>query len=217
MKKQNAEYDKSQEMVSDRIDKRWPLKEIIKTAGGEELISPTSHLKFTEALAQKYGILKTAMNRECNAEMTQFAHQNHRVIAILADDSDFLIYPGKWSYFSLRDLDQETLETKEYSRQALRNKLRLNDEGLVLLSTLNGNDVISYDKDTYRFHKSLVQKRGDSQQRFPAIAKFIKDRQLLLKDENVATVIAKALFNSTNHKLVQKVKASINFYDIVSI
>ncbi|XP_070506622.1 uncharacterized protein [Chironomus tepperi] len=217
MKRQNEQFVKSQIMITKKIDKKIPLKRII--AGESELMSPTSHLKIIEILAQKYGMLKTAMNRECGAEMSQFASQNQRVLGILADDSDFLVYPGNWKYFSLRDLNQTTLITKEYNRKALREFLSLNDQELVLLSTLNGNDVISFEKDTFCFHKSLIQQRNNPKIRFPAIANYIRSHRLFGND-NVAVEVAYAIYRhrseytSNKNKFVKKVQDSIDFYDI---
>ena len=174
-----------------------------------------SHSKIAKGLAKKYGTFNKAMDRECDTEMAKFACKNSRVIAILAEDSDFLIYPGNWKYFSIRSLDQETLSTKEYSRTALRKTLKLNDKELVILSTLNGNDVITF-KDTFRFHKSLIKERYNPALRFPAIAQYIKDRQLIMS-KNMHSLIAYGLFRSQSGSYVNKVKESIELYDIVCI
>lgn len=212
MERQNNQYERSQS-VMDKINQKCPLKEII--SNNEELISPTSHLKIVKKVASIYGTVVYGMDRECDSEMAKFAFENPNVLAILGDDSDFLIYPGNWKYFSLRDLNQETLDTKEYSRIALRKTLKLNDKELVILSTLNGNDVIAYD-DTFRFHKSLIHQRNNPALRFQAIAHYIKDRQLLLS-KNLFSHLAYAIFRSNNDSYVKKVKESLDFYDIVCI
>ncbi|XP_070506853.1 uncharacterized protein [Chironomus tepperi] len=209
MEKQNSQYEKLQS-VMDKINERHPLKEIISK--DQDLMSPTSHLKLVKHVAKLYGTLIYGMDRECDLEMAKFACENPRVLAILADDSDFLIFPGNWRYFSIRDLNQETLDTKEYSRVALRKTLKLNDKELVILSTLHGNDVISYD-DTFRFHKSLIHQRNNPALRFPAIAQYIKERQLVMS-RNMHSLIAYAIFRSNYDSYVKKIKDSIEFYDI---
>ena len=178
-------------------------------------MSSTSHLKVVKHLAKIYGVMNYGMDRECDAEMAKFACENPRVLAILADDSDFLIYPGNWKYFSLKELDHETLDTKEYSRIALRKTLNLNDKELVILSTLNGNDVIPYD-DTFRFHKSLIQQRNNPALRFPAIAKHIKNRPLPTRQDDMISLIANDIFKNNSDSSIKSVKDSIEFYAIVS-
>jgi len=92
------------DIILEKIDQKWTVDEIIENV--QNLPKVKSHSKIAKVLAKRYGNIKTAMDRECDAEMAKFACENPRVLAILADDSDFLIYPGNWKYFSLRDLDK---------------------------------------------------------------------------------------------------------------
>jgi len=191
------------------------VEEIIENI--KDLPTEISHLEIAKDIAKKYE-LKTAMDRECDAEMAKFACENPRVLAILAEDSDFLIYPESWEscwkYFSLEALDHETLKTKEYSRAALRKSLNLDDQELVLLSTLNGNDVIPFN-DISDFHKSLkFGNRFDPALRFPAIAKYIKKHRLV-KSRNMNALIANAIFKNNSDSSIKNVKDSIELYDIV--
>lgn len=204
--------------VTNQIDQKQSLKEI--TQNIRDIPVPISHLEIVEFLARKYGTLKTALDIECDTKMVQFACQQSRVLAIIADDSNFLIFAGNWRYFSLRDLDHKTLMTKEYNRKALRENLELNDQELVLLSTLNGNDVISFDRDTFYFHKSLIEDRFSASERFPAITKYIKENQLFSSD-NLYVDIAKRIFlwkfKTDVEGYTRKVRDSFDFYNIVSL
>lgn len=200
MERQNIEYKRSQGLM-EKINRKCPLKEII--SNDEELISPNSHLKVVTKVAGIYGTLVYAMDKERDTEIAKFAFENSNVLGILGDNSDFLIYPGK-------------SKTKKYNRTALRQTLKLNDKELVILSTLNGNDVISY-YDTFRFHKSLfINQRNDPALRFPAIAQYIKDRHLLMSS-NIHSLLAYSIYRSNNDYYVEKVKESFEFYDIVYI
>ena len=210
-KRQNERYEKSVRII-EQINQNYSLDEIISSE--RDMPSVTSHLFMVEKLATKHGVLKISINRECDAEMTQFACRNPRVLAILADDSDFLIYPGNWKYFSLRELNQESLHTMEYNRFALRDFLQLNDSELILLSTLNGNDVIRFD-DTFRFHKSLIQQRNNAALRFSAMTDFIKDSRIL-QSRNLYSDIARLIYRNNSQSYVQKIRESFEFYNIVS-
>jgi hypothetical protein len=81
------------------------------------------------------------------------------------------------------------------------------------MSTLNGNDVISYD-DTFRFHKSLLNQRNNPALRFPAIAQYIKDRQIAMS-RNIHGLLANAIFRSSSDSYIKKIKESMEFYAIV--
>ena len=214
IERQNRNSIRSRKVL-EIINQERLLDEISHIHHVKNINIPISHLEIVEYLAKKYGTLKTAIDKECDTEMAQYACQEPRVLAILADDSDFLIFPGNWRYFSLCDLNQKTFETKEYDRVALRENLGLTDQELVLLSTLNGNDVISFDKDSFYFHKRLVEDRYTASKRFPAIAKYIKDNHLL--DSNNAD-IANRLFDwkfKTDVKgCIRKVRDSFKFYDV---
>ena len=196
----------------DKIYLNTPLDHFSKHDA--DLPTTISHLEIAFDLAEKYGTLKTAMDRECDAEMAQFACRNSRVLAILSDDTDFLIFSGNWKYFSLQELDHETLKTKEYSRKALRYYLNLNDQELVLLSTLNGNDVIRFDDISY-FHKSLrIRNHFDPALRFPALARYIKYHQLC-QIPYFEPIVAVSVFKNCTSEQFKKVRDSLAFYDIV--
>jgi hypothetical protein len=134
--------------IIDRIEQGCTIQEIAD--GPEwEIATMTSGLQAIEKLAKKYGRRIVTVTMECDAELAQYACNNPSVIAVLADDTDFLIFPGKWKYFSVLNMNVETLTTMEYSRTALRNHLNLNDKQLLVLSTIAGNDIVWNRKGLY--------------------------------------------------------------------
>jgi hypothetical protein len=100
----------------------------------------------------------------------------------------------------------------EYNRFALRDYLQLNDKELILLSTLNGNDVIRFD-DTFKFHKSLIQQRNNAALRFSAMTDFIKDSRIL-QSRNLYTDIARLIYGSNSQSYAQKIRESFELYNI---
>lgn len=102
-----------------------------------------------KASCEKFGRVFSCQNYECDREISCFVLRNLRkVIGVFSDDSDFLIFPGSWRYFSTKHIvadNQGTLTTKEYPRQGLRKVLRLNDLQLAVLATLCGNDTMQSD------------------------------------------------------------------------
>lgn len=140
-------YDLMQKIYSGQS-----LQDILASPKRNEISKVTTQTEMMEQVARNYGKLIVTFTRECDSEIARYAYKNEKVLAILADDSDFLIYPGHWRYFSLRNLDPKTLNTYEYSRNALRSLLNLSDRELIILSTLNGNDIIDYKKVRDNFH-----------------------------------------------------------------
>lgn len=145
MKRRNEQYTALIEMI-DRVNQNVPISEIIADRGHKPVPSIRSGYEFLSELATKYGRRVVSTTTECDAEIAQFACQNPSVIAVIAEDSDFLIFPGKWRYFSTQNLNLETLETKEYSRVALRRFLALDDKQLTIFATIAGNDILRYEE-----------------------------------------------------------------------
>lgn len=143
--------------LQDLIYDGCPLQEIVRhdESRRENLISQMGFQETLERCARKHGTLTTTFNVECDTEMAEYASRTPAVLAIMADDTDFLIYAGKWRYFSTKLLNCETLMTKEYSRLELRKFLGLTNKQLIILSTLGGNDVMKFDDVKVKFNKSV--------------------------------------------------------------
>lgn len=78
---------------------------------------------------------------ECDEEIARFAYQN-RCLAILGQDTDFVVYPGARHYWSIKNFDKHRMKTLEYSGARLASSLHLHYGHLPLLASLLGNDLI---------------------------------------------------------------------------
>ena len=96
--------------------------------------------------------------KECDGEIAQYA-ENNKCLAILAQDSDFVVYQGGAKfYLSLEKLDVNRMTTLAYDRYALARHLHLHISQLPVLASLMGNDFISAD-DLRSFHSCLTGRR----------------------------------------------------------
>lgn len=113
------------------------------------------------ASCEKFGRVYISENYECDREIANFMQKNSRAIGIFANDSDFLIFPGNWRYFSTRDIIATfgVLKTKEYPRIGLRSKLKLDDFQLAFFATLCGCDILDNFKLKH-FHHQLLSFAG---------------------------------------------------------
>lgn len=134
----NNRYEISNRITED-VDNQVELS-LIVSKNAFKIPRVTSIYDLIEDVARQHGEFTMASYAECDTEIAEYASNNPAVLAVLAEDSDFLIFPGNWRYFSLRHLRVNTLTTNEYNRVALRQQLKLNDKELACLSTIVGND-----------------------------------------------------------------------------
>ena len=212
LRRQAERYGKSIKII-DKIKEGVPIATIANIPK-LDLPSIYSGLEIIETLAKKYGSVIVTVTKECDAELAQFASRNPSVIAVLAEDSDFLIFPGKWKYFSIDQIGLTTLTTMEFSRTALRNYLDLRDGvELKLFATIAGNDVIPIDMVRFRHHKDFGGAKAD--EKFPAIAEFILD--LDMSDfELMIFHLTKYILHDNSQENMDRIKNSICQYHIVS-
>lgn len=99
----------------------------------------------TEALEpKKFGKLyKPLSGLSRNNTIATYASK-HKALAVLSDDSDFLIHSGQWKFWSLNRMNSRELTTNEYNKQLLRQKLDLSDREMCMLATIAGNDYVKY-------------------------------------------------------------------------
>lgn len=113
---------------------------------------------------------------ECDEEITEYAEKN-KCFAILAQDSDFVIYnTGAAYYLSSEKLNVDSMTTLVYDKKALANHLGLHVRDLPVFASLMGNDFISAD-DLKPFHSWLVGRgrhRNFTEVLVLAVANFVR-------------------------------------------
>lgn len=178
----------------------------------------TSGLESIELLAKKYGQRIVTVTKECDAELARFACSNQSVIAVLGDDTDFLIFPGKWKYLSIGELNLDNLHTKEFSRTALRKYLDLNDKQLMVLSTIAGNDIVKYDQVQHCHGNKIgnYSRRSDVDGKFKAIANMIRNQVDLTDFHGMVYNLADFLLHDVSQEALDLVYESFAQYNIVS-
>ncbi|XP_058825354.1 constitutive coactivator of PPAR-gamma-like protein 1 [Topomyia yanbarensis] len=159
-----------------------------------------------KSLAKKYGSLKTSIERECDQELAAYANAVH-AIAVISNDTDFMIFEGTWRYWSSKDLNLETLTTYEYNRAALVNHLQLTYKQMPLFATLGGNDIVQYD-EVRRFHNMLNPRQMP---KFYKLANFVRQCS---RGESLQSVLSRAFGRAAvNDDLMYRFQKSLEFYD----
>lgn len=123
-------------------------------------------------IARTYGDFHFSIKRECDLEVAQYASEKNAV-AIISNDTDFLIFEGSWRLWSPQDIhitQTNRLKTVEYNRQGIAILLSLSQHQLPIFATLMGNDFTgSHYTKLYEFHRSL----GPLKYRIENIAQYV--------------------------------------------
>lgn len=165
-------------------------------------------LNVIEAVAIKYGTLKYAVHHECDQEIAQFAQQQWRVLAVFSDDTDMLIFGGRWRYFSMKRLNPNTYRTKEYNRQALRAVINLSDFQMSIWATCLGNDIVT--------HSSIKHSHNQfKNDKFLEIAEMVRAKTLANKNyDDLLQCLTICLFGFDDDVGRDLINSSINSYSI---
>lgn len=205
--RQNQKYMNDLKLL-DCIYQNKPLNLLVKD---QKEIHTNTLLNIIEASCQQFGQFHYAVKLECDQEIAQFAYNNKRVLAIFSNDSDFLIFPGHFRYWSTRDLNFSTLSTKEYNRQELMKTLKLSNFQLAIFATLAGNDIIPHDQVLF----FLSNFGKDVKKRFPALAQYIKKNFIgKANHEEVLSFMGKEIFGKVNQAVLSRINDSINSYRV---
>lgn len=206
-KRQNQKYSTSIDVL-DMLYMQTPLEVIMRKPA-----YTNTTLNVIEAACIKHGQLNYAVNSECDQEIAQFAHQNQRVLAVFSHDTDFMIFSGDWRYFSTKEINLDTLTTKEFDRKALRNHLKLDSFQMALFSTLAGNDIVHDKRLQESIHKNLGVSRTD---KLPGIARYIRKTLSRIEDyPSLLRYLGKEVYGNTRQKTTNLLHASIMSYSVL--
>lgn len=207
-RRRNDEYDASL-MLYDQIAKGLTVKEILKTRDNPKTLMTAFSAVMTEA--ENYGAVYYSTQHECDAELAKYARDNDAV-AVLANDTDFLIFEGDWRYWSASDINLNTLDTIELNRKVLCDFLSLSYQQLALWSTLIGNDHTgTYFRDLRDFHQTL----GPVSNKFRNVARFIRDFDRLpfnFTDADIMRISVNIFRRNSCPETRQLIKDSIQSY-----
>ncbi|XP_065088015.1 uncharacterized protein LOC135709551 [Ochlerotatus camptorhynchus] len=197
--RRNANYKKMID-IYDAVDKGTDVETIATEIGS--FVNEYA----MEYLAKKHGTLSVSILKECDQELATFARKNN-ALAIIADDSDFLIYEGNWRYWSSRDIDIVTLETMEYNRPALVEHLELSFAQMPLFATLSGNDIVKFE-ELLPFHSSL----GQYSRKFYNVAKFVRQQPIGLPYPIDLHLVLNQAFGVHDEQMKTRFQQSLGFY-----
>lgn len=180
--RRNEEYNASLRiMMGDSYEKDHRLQ-----IGCKSVVK--SYLKLIKE--KNFGEIIISTEFDCDAVLAKYAHQ-HKALAIVASDSDFLIFEGSSQFWLTDRFDTENMSVRSYDRNKLRNFFGLTVDQMKILATIAGNDhseVISrYSRkfnnfqEIANFCRSLSPESNDNL--YHAVARRIKNHQSVTKDD----------------------------------
>lgn len=167
--RRDKEYIKTVNLFN-QIEEGKSVREIIAARDDQISIITAKHALIKAA--KENGQHFSATQHECDAEVAKYAC-DHKALAVIANDTDYLIFEGDWQYWSAKDIDFETLNTCKYNRKGLCENLSLSYHQLPLWATLLQNDFIKsqcYYYELRGFYRSL----GKVEERFQNVAKYVR-------------------------------------------
>lgn len=156
-----------------------------------------------------------AIKNECDTEIALYANQQNDVMAIISNDTDFLIYEGSWRLWSGDNMKINSfneLITMEYNKNAIQHLYSLHQKQLPLFATLIGNDFTkAYFSELLQFFK------GDSRQdRIMNVARFVNAMNKIdLTDNDLAFIVLK-IFGQSNDEIIKLMRDSLDSYKLES-
>ncbi|CAB0009294.1 unnamed protein product [Nesidiocoris tenuis] len=78
---------------------------------------------------------------DCDLEIARYAC-DEKCLAVLASDSDFIIFPGNWQFWALDDLCLDKMTTMAFDKSQFALNLGIDVRHFPILASLLGNDVI---------------------------------------------------------------------------
>lgn len=159
--RRNNEFDFYAKLYDSIVSGKSLATIIAENEDGNQQRSLTSGFYGMAVIAQQYGEFSFSTRYEADLEIAHYA-KHHNAMAIVSDDTDFLIFEGSWRLWSGQNIQinkSNQLKTTEYNRHNLVNILSLSTRQLPLFATLMGNDFTKPHFDELNnFHKHLAIK-----------------------------------------------------------
>lgn len=209
---QRDESFKSKVQLYDLIRSGHSISAIISAIDKRQNLSSAS--LGMRLIAQKYGEFQYTVDSDCDLELARYAKEND-AFAVVTDDSDFLIFEGKFRFWKAADfgfncVQRDQITATQYDRNGVCDSCGLDPHQKPLFATLLGNGTID-SRILYAFHKTL----GPPRNKVRNVAKYVirvQGDQPILNNE--LKVIARNVFQSDSEQHIDLVKKGINSYNL---
>lgn len=221
LSRRNYDHNLSKKLY-DSIDSGMTLNKLSKSMSPGAL---TTSFHGMSMIAKQFSDVYFANEHECDLELAQYATK-HCKMAIISNDTDFLIFAGQWKLWSaeIKIKDNHTMsiykqmkkttmrrETIEYNRNAISNICSLSQHQLPLLATILGNDITEiYNKRLTEICKK-VDPNGSTMKNAASIVQKIYASNA--KNMDIKCIVQQ-IFCQTSDEKEQVIQQSLDSYNI---
>lgn len=171
-------------------------------------------------IAKDYGDLHFSVENDNDLEIAYHARQNN-AIAVISNDSDFLIYEGTWKLWGLEDNQITELTAIEFDKENLLGpKLDLPRNRMPLFATLAGNDFTKNHQFLKKLHDQLNEQGANHLNVrkicyfFGSIAGYVRSLPFVDGAFDIRQVATKAFGKENIKKNRQLIERSVNSYNL---
>ncbi|KAL9704614.1 hypothetical protein quinque_008132 [Culex quinquefasciatus] len=164
-KDSNRKYHEYWLKIVDLVDKGTEIDKICKGHIPDNTNYPV------KLLAKRYGQFRVPTEGDCKKEMVAYA-QSVGALAIISNNSDFMIFEGSWRFWCSKRIDFEKLTAEEFDRSAVRQHLGLQTiQQMAILSTLASGNVFLRSEETFSF---LAGHSNSPEGKLGSVAEFVR-------------------------------------------
>lgn len=203
-----------------KIDNKMPLEDIPREFNDFKSLNANYYEMWQ--IAGEYGDLHFSVENDNDSEIAHYAKQNN-AFAVISNDSDFLIYEGKWKLWKLKENKITELIAIEFDRENLLEKLHLPRYKMPLFATLAGNDYTKNHKFLQLVHDILDEQGANhlnvnlkNRYFFGSIADYVRSVPFNVEKRafDVKKVAIEAFGQEEINKNCQLIKNSVNSYNL---
>lgn len=159
--KREAEYTKYLKILQ-RIDEKVPIRQILKQKNRKSAdIRATLSVEHNLIkVCKQYGEVHYNYVRH-NQEIAQYAnmHEND-VLAIIAGDTDFLVFDGQFEYWPATQIDEKELMGVRVCRQTVWDALEVTPQQLAMVGALSGSIYLPQYVDKVKAFYEKIERGG---------------------------------------------------------
>lgn len=173
---------------------------------------------YEEGIARKYGEYHLSTGVSLNKEIVEYSRENENVVAILAKDSDFLLYNLKsveyWSC-GIEHLNFKNMTTMSFNQMALLDHLKLTPFQFHVMLAIAGVILDDPKRHFYRVAKEIASpKTPGSVQIIQNLSGFVRDKVPEVEEKPNFGAWATMTFNSNLEEYCWLIEKKFKKYEI---
>lgn len=193
----NSNYDDMLQVLDDIYSNNYNFETLKNKQRDLPLISTVVSALLNAA--KEFGDVHKSFYSECDIAIAEYAAENN-VLAVVSDDTDYMIFNGNWKFWSAAELEMQEMTTMEYNKKALREHINLSDEQMPLFAAIYGNAW-------------LKVKNGD----FDNVMDYIRKIPMKLEQSDIQKIVGDVCKMNRKYKIddiEECLRYNLDFYNV---